>query len=75
VQPFFSTLTSMFGNGRLRRRYQLAPWGLAFGLAGLLLVGSFGSGLRTGLWRMWLHVGLAASVLTAQLWAIGRARR
>jgi hypothetical protein len=75
VQPFFSTLTSMFGNERLRRRSQLAPWGLAFGLAGLLLVGSFGSVLRASLWGMWLYAGLAASVLTAELWAVGPACR
>lgn len=75
VQPFISTVALMFGEGRVRRRYQVAAWGVALGFSGLLLIGTLGAGLGTGVWGMWLYVGLAASALTVELLAIRRDRR
>ncbi len=71
VQPLFSTLLLISGGDRpLRRKYHVATWGLAVVVSGLLLVASCWSGLRTDLWGIWLYVGLAASMLAVELWAI-----
>lgn len=75
VQPFISTVALLFGEGRLRREYQVAAWGLALAGSGTLLIGSIGWGLGGRMWGMWLYVGLAASVLAVELLTIRRSRR
>jgi hypothetical protein len=58
------------GNHQTKGMYTVLAWGLAALLSGLLLVGSYWSGLQAPFWGMWLYVGLAIAMLLLELRAV-----
>ena len=73
--PFFSTLLLIWGRDSRRWRvFHLLAWGLA-AVSSLLPV-VFESALRSGqFWGIWLYVGLAASTLTLEMFALATGSR
>jgi len=75
VLPFFSTLLLVRGRDSRRLRvFHLMAWGLAAVLSLLPVVSD--SVLHSGrFWGIWLYTGLAASVLTLEMFALAARSR
>jgi hypothetical protein len=73
--PFFSTLFLIRdGDSRRLRVFHVMAWGLAAVLSLLPVV--FDSVLRSGqFWGIWLYIGLAASVLTLEMFSLATGSR
>jgi len=78
ILPFFSTLLLIRGRDRRRWRvFHVMAWGLAaLSVLPLLIILKSATVMPPGqLWGIWLYLGLAASVLTLEMFALVAGRK
>jgi len=75
LQPLVSTLLLLRRGARQLRIFHVASLGLAIASAGLVSLGSGGSGAMAALWGLWLYAGLAAGALAVEMLGLAGGRR